>query len=306
MSGIIITGSFPQALRPGINKWVGDVYKDYAPLYSKIFKVEKPDSRAYVEDAVMSGMSLLVAKDESAGIRFDAAKQDYSPRYDHLAYGLGFIITMEMLEDGLAMSKAQRYTKMLMRSALQTRETVSHLILSRGFNSSYTQSGGDGVELMSTAHPTRGGNVSNKLSTDADLSEAALEQAVIDIRNLVDNRGLRMSVMPKTLVVPTASQFEAHRILESQLRVGTANNDPNALKAMGYIQDVVVSPYLTSDTDAWYIITDVPDGLKFMNRKDPTMTSDNDFDTENAKFKVLMRFSVGWTDFRGIYGSQGA
>lgn len=304
-NGIIITGSFTQALRPGIDTWFGDEYKDYEPLYSKIFEVVTPDNRSYVEDAMVSGLGLMVVKDQAQGVRYDAAKQGISPRYDHVAYGLGFIITMEMLEDGLAMSKAERFTRQLKRSALKTRETIAHQTLNRAFTSGYTMTNGDGSVLCSTSHATRGGNQSNKLSVDADLSEAALEQAKIDIDATKDDRGLKVHPLVKSLIVSSSDQFNAHRILNSVGRVATADNDPNALKDMGVVKNLVVSPYLT-DSDAWFLTTDVSRGLIFNNRKDPTMTSDNDFDTENAKFKCIMRFSCGWTDFRGVYGSQGA
>ncbi len=304
-NGIIVTGSFPQALRPGIDFWFGDEYKDYEPLFSQIFNVVVPDSRAYVEDAEMSMFGPLLAKDQGSAVRYDSSRQVISPRYDHLTYALGFMITMEMMADGLALSNAERWTRELKRSALITRETVAHNVLNNAFDSSVVMTNGDASNLLSTTHATPAGSQSNRIGTDADLSEAALEQANIDILNFKDNRGKKIRALPETLIVNSASVHEQDRILNSALRVATTDNDKNSLSSQGVIKKVVVTPY-TTDTDAWFITTSVPRGLMFHNRMDPNMSSDNDFDTENAKFKVMMRFSCGWTDFRGIYGSQGA
>ncbi len=305
---VMNTGLFPQDLRPGIKKWYGDEYKDYAPLYSRIFQVISSD-RAYEEDALLSGLGLLQVKDQGQGVRYDSGKQGYSPRYDMFTLALGFQITMELMEDGIALKHAERMARALKRSSIQSDEVIAHQVINRAFNSSYQMTNGDGVALLSTSHPIVGNGstttFSNRLAVDADLSEAALEQATIDINRFVDDRGLRINAMPKKLIVPTESRFEVDRILNSNLRVQTADNDLNAIKHQGVISDVVVTPYIT-DTDSWYIVTDVADGLKFYNRKAAVIDNDTDFDTNSGKFKVVRRLGVGWSDPRGFYGSQGA
>jgi len=302
------TGLFPQDLRPGIKKWFGDEYKDYAPIYSRIFEIVTSD-RAYEEDALLSGLSLLQRKDQGAGVRYEGGKQGYSPRYDMITMALGFQITMEMMEDGIALKHAERMAKALKRSSVQTDEILAHQVLNRAFNSSYTMVNGDTKELCSTAHPIRGNGstttFANKLAVDADLSEAALEQATIDIGLLVDDRGLRINLMPQNLIIHTNEQFNAHRILKSQLRVATTDNDANALRDNGVVKDIIVTPFLT-DVDSWFLTTTAPDGLKFYDRKAAVIDNDTDFDTASGKFKVMRRLSVGWSDPRGVYGSQGA
>lgn len=306
---IMVRGLFPEDLRPGIKKWFGDEYKDYTPIYSRIFQVLS-DNRAYVEDALLSGLPLLQQKDEAGPVRYAAGKQGYVPRYDHIEMALGFQISQNLIDDGIALNVAERMARSLKRASIQTDEILAHQVLNRAFTGSGAglMTNGDGVALCSTAHPIRGGGsvatFSNKLAVDADLSEGALEQATIDIGNLVDDRGLRIFVRPTKLVVNLNDQFNATRILKSPLRVATADNDANALKEMGMIPEVVVTPY-TTDTDAWFLITDCPDGLKFFNRKEASMDNDNDFDTNSGKYKVTRRLSVGWSDPRGIFGSAG-
>jgi phage major head subunit gpT-like protein len=301
------TGLFPQDLRPGVKKWFGDEYMDYSPIYASIFEVISSD-RGYEEDALLSGLSTLQRKDQGGAISYDAGKQGYSPRYDHFTMALGFQITMELMQDGVALKHAERMSKALARSAKQTDEILAHQILNRAFNSSYLMVNGDGKELLSTSHPIRGNGsantFSNKLAVDADLSEAALEQATIDIGNLVDDRGQKIHLMPKSLIVNVAEQFNAHRILKSTLRVATTDNDANALNDMGIIKDVIVTPY-TTDTDAWFLTTSASDGLKFYDRMAATIDNDSDFDTASGKFKVMRRLSIGWSDPRGLYGSSG-
>lgn len=302
---IINSGSYPQDLRPGIKAWFGADYKDYDPKYDKIFEM-RSSTRNYEEDALDSGLGLAVEKPEGSSITYDSGNQGITPRYRHITYGLGFVITQEMLEDGNIMGKAERYTKKLKYGCMRAKEVVAANVLNRAFNSSYTMTGGDAKELCATDHATRSGNQANELATAADLSEAALEQAVIDIRNMVDDRGLRIAVQPRKLVIPTGLEFDAHRILFSPLRVNSANNDLNALKSLSSIPEgILVNPYLT-DTDAWFILTDAPEGLIYYNRKDLTVDSDNDHDTNNMRVKALFRCSFGWSDFRGIYGSPGA
>src|SRR3990167_2504517 len=303
--GIMNTGSFPQDLRPGIKEWFGLKYKDWESFYDKIFEM-RASSRNYEEDALVSSFGLVVEKPEGSAVSYDTANQGITPRYRHISYGLGFVITQEMMDDGIAMSNAEKFVKALKYSALLTKEVVAANILNRAFNSSYTMSGGDGKEMCATDHPTRAGDQSNELTTAADLSEAALEQALIDIHNAKDDRGLKIAMRAKKLIIPVNLIFEAQRILKSPLRVSTADNDINALKSLNYIPDgVVASPYLT-DTDSWFLLTDCPDGLVYYNRKDMVVDTDNDHDTNNMRTKVLYRCSFGHSDFRGIFGSPGA
>lgn len=301
---IITTSSFQKDLVPLVNKWFGE-YPEWDPLYSKIFEVTAPSDRNYEEDALVSGMGLAVVKPEAQGIRYDSARQVYTPRYTHTVYGLGFIITEEQMDDGIAFKNAKKFTQMLKRSCMQTREIVVHQILNRATTSGYTMENGDGVVLASASHPTRNGNVSNLPSNPVDISEAALEQAAIDIGNMKDDRGLRIMLRPRKIVANIAQEFEIKRILNSQGRVSTADNDPNVIRADStFPEGLVVTPYLT-DTDAWIVLTNCPDGLKYMDRKAMAIKSDNDFDTDNAKFKAQLRFSAGWTDFRQVYYSAG-
>ena len=219
-------------------------------------------------------------------------------------YGLGFIITREIYEDDLYGKVGAQKAKALARSMRQTKEIIGANIYNRAFTSTYT--GGDGKEMIATDHPNvSGGTFSNELATPADLSEAALEQAVIDIAGFRDDRGLLIAAKPEKLIIPYQLQFEAKRILDTDLRYQTADNDLNAIKEMGLFREVVVNHYLT-DSDAWFIKTNVQDGVKYFERRADQFEMDNDFDTENAKFKATARYSFGWSDPRGIYGSAGA
>lgn len=301
--GVISTGNFAKDLWPGVNKWYGITYNQYPVEHLSIFDKEN-SSMAWEEDVGASTFGLAPVKPEGGGITYDEARQGFIDRYTHVTYGLGFMITREMVEDGLAGTVALRRAKALAFSIRQTIETVAANILNRAFNSDYTF--GDGKELCATDHPNvAGGTWANELATAADLSEAALEQACIDIANFTNDRGLKIAVRPMKLVIPTALIFEATRILKSELRVGTADNDLNALKNLGMIPEVVVNHYLT-DNDAWFIKTDVPDGMKHFERRSMEFDTDNDFDTENARFKSTFRGSWGCTDKRGIFGSPGA
>lgn len=303
MSGVITSSSFAKALWPGVNAWYGKSYKDYPEEWSQLF--EKNTSRkAYEEDVGISSFGLANAKSEGAPIQYDSDRQGYTSRYNHVVYALGFIITREIYEDDQYDVVGKRKANALARSMRQTKEIIGANVFNRAATSGYT--GGDGVTLLSAAHPNvAGGTFSNKPSTDADLSEAALEQANIDIADLRDDRGLLIAAKPKKLVIAPSNMFEAKRILGSDGRVATTNNDLNALKTMGIIPEVVVNHYLT-DSDAWFVLTDVNDGLKYFERRGDAFEMDNDFDTENAKFKATARYSFGWTDPRGIYGSMGA
>lgn len=300
---VINTSNFAKALWPGINSWYGKAYNEFSPEWDKLF--DKYTSRkAFEEDVGTSGFGLAVVKGEGAPITYDSERQAFITRYSHVVYALGFIITREIFDDDQYDIVGQRKAQGLAFSMRQTKEIVAANVYNRAFNSSYT--GGDGKELLATDHPNfAGGTWANELTTAADLSEASLEQASIDIGGFTNDRGLAIKVLPKTLVIPRQLAFEAKRILGTDGRVGTANNDLNALKAMGIVPEVIVNHYLT-DTDAWFIRTDAKDGMKYFERRGDEFGMDQDFDTENAKYKATARYSFGWTDPRALFGSPGA
>ena len=298
------TSQWAKSLWPGINKWYGDAYNEYPVEWDKIFDKET-SSRAYEEDVGVSGYGLLRVKPEGAAIEYDSARQGFTTRYNHVVYSLGFIITREIFDDDQYDVVGKRRAQALAFSVRQTKEIIGANVLNNAFSGSYT--GGDGVALISNAHPNvSGGTWSNRPTTYADLSEASLEQAYIDIANFTDDRGLRIAVIPNKLIVPVTLTFEAERILKTARRVGTANNDINVINQMGMFPGGVhVNHYLT-DTDAWFIKTNAKNGLKYFERRGDEFGMDNDWDTENAKFKASFRSSWGWTDPRGAYASQGA
>jgi len=297
------SGSFAKALWPGVNAWYGKAYNDYPVEWDKLVDTQK-STRAFEEEVGISSFGLAVVKPEGAGISYDSERQAFITRYQHVVYALGFIITREMMDDDLYDIVGQRKAQGLARSMRQTKEIVVANLYNRAFNASFT--GGDGVSMINASHPTiAGGTWSNQIGTAADLSEAALEQACIDISGFTDDRGLLIGVRPKTLIISRFMPFEARRILQTDGRYGTANNDLNALKDMGMIPSVVVNHYLT-DADAWFIRTDVPKGPQLFERRSDEFDMDNEWESENAKFKATARYSVGWTDPRGIYGSAGA
>lgn len=300
---LINSGSFAKALWPGVNAWYGKSYNEYQQEWDKLFE-KNTSSRAFEEDVGISSFGLAVQKSEGAPISYDSERQAFITRYQHVVYALGFIITREMMEDDQYDVVGQRKAQGLAFSMRQTKEIVGANVYNRFATSGYV--GGDGVTLLSASHPTlAGGTFSNQIATAADLSEASLEQAVIDIAAFTNDRGLLIAVKPKTLIIPRQLIFEAKRILGSDGRVGTDNNDLNAIKTMGLIPEVVTNHYLT-DSDAWFIRTDVPHGMKYFERRADAFDMDNDWDTENAKFKATARYSFGWTDPRGLYGSAGA
>lgn len=305
MSGVITSSSFSKLLWPGLNAIYGKAYNDYPVEWDKLFEKNTSD-KAYEEDVGLSPLGLAQVKAEGASITYDTERQGFTSRYNHVVYGLGFIITREIYEDDQYAKVGAQKAKALARSLRQTKEIVAANIYNRAFTAGYV--GGDGIVLCSTAHlNVAGGTYSNKIATDADLSEAALEQAVIDIAGYRDDRGLLIAAKPEKLVIPYQLQFEAKRILGADGRVGTDLNDPNVLKDMGLFSQVVVNHYLSSTgSDDWFILTNVKDGLKYFERRADQFEQDNDFDTENAKFKATARYSFGWSDPRAIYGSQGA
>ena len=303
MSGIITSSSFAKLLWPGLNSIYGKEYADYPVEWDKLFEKNSSD-RAYEEDLGLSSFGLAAVKNEGAPIQYDTERQGFTSRYNHVVYALGFIVTREIFEDDQYGKVGAQKAKALARSMRQTKEIVGANIYNRAFDSTYK--GGDGVELISASHPNVAGGVfSNKIATAADLSEAALEQAVIDIAGFRDDRGLLIAARPEQLIIPYQQTFEAKRILGADGRVGTDLNDPNVLKDMGLFSNVTINHYLT-DADAWFIRTNVKDGIKYFERRGDAFEMDNDFDTENAKFKATARYSFGWSDPRSIYGSAGA
>jgi hypothetical protein len=302
-AGVITSSSFAKLLWPGLNAIWGKEYNDYPVEWEKLFEKNTSD-RAYEEDVSLSSFGLAGIKNEGAPIMYDSERQGFTSRYNHVVYALGFIVTREIFEDDQYGKVGAQKAKALARSMRHTKETVGANIYNRAFSGSYT--GGDGVSLINASHPNVSGGVfSNQIATAADLSEAALEQAVIDIAGFRDDRGLLIAAKPESLVIPYQQQFEVKRILGADGRVGTDLNDPNVLKDMGIFSNVITNHYLT-DADAWFIRTNVKDGLKYFERRGDKFEMDNDFDTENAKFKATARYSFGWSDPRAIYGSQGA
>ncbi len=290
-------------LEPGLNALFGLEYRNYADEAAEIFDTESSD-RAFEEEVMLSGFGNAAVKPEGQGVSFDDAQETFTARYTNETIALAFAITEEAIEDNLYDRLASRYTKALARSMANTKQIKGAAVLNNGFNATYA--GGDGVALFSTAHPTLAGTFSNTLATAADLNETSLEQSLIDIAAFTDERGLKIAARGTKLVVPSNLQFTADRLLNTQGRVGTADNDINAVKNMGMIpQDYTVNHYLT-DTDAWFIKTDVPNGLKHFSRTPIKTTMEGDFDTGNVRYKARERYVFGFSDPRGVFGSPGA
>jgi hypothetical protein len=290
-------------LEPGLNALFGLEYKNYANEHAEIFDSENSD-RAFEEEVMLSGFGNAAVKPEGSSVNYDAATETFTARYTHETLALAFSITEEAIEDNLYDRLASRYTKALARSMANAKQVKAANVLNRAFNSSYT--GGDGLELCSTAHVIVAGTFKNELSTAADLNETSLEQALVDIGVMKDERGLKIAAKGTKMVVPNDLQFVAERLLKSPGRVGTADNDINASRSMGMIpQGYVVNHYLT-DSDAWFIKTDVPNGLKHFVRAPIKTAMEGDFETGNVRYKARERYSFGWSDPRGIFGSPGA
>ena len=303
MSGIITSSSFAKALWPGVNAWYGKSYKDYPEEWSQLFE-KNSSKKAYEEDVGLSSFGLASVKPEGSSVSYDTERQGFTSRYNHLVYALGFIITREIFEDDQYDVVGKRKANALARSMRQTKEIVAANVFNRAVTAGYTS--GDGATLLSATHANvSGSQYSNMPTTASDLSEAALEQANIDISAFRDDRGLLIAAKPRKLVIAPSNMFEAKRILGSAGRPGTDLNDVNALNTLGIIPNITVNHFLT-DPDAWFILTDVNDGLKYFERRADGFEMDNDFDTENAKFKATARYSFGWSDPRAIYGSAGA
>ena len=290
-------------LEPGLNALFGLEYKNYANEHAEIFSSENSD-RAFEEEVMLSGFANASVKPEGSSVNYDAAQETFTARYTHETLALAFSITEEAIEDNLYDRLASRYTKALARSMANAKQVKAANVLNRAFNSSYT--GGDGLELCSTAHVIVSGTEQNELSTAADLNETSLEQAMIDIAALTDERGLKIAAKGMKMIIPSALQFTAERLMKSTQRTGTADNDINAVVSMGMIpQGYTVNHYLT-DTDAWFIKTDVPNGLKHFVRAPIKTAMEGDFDSGNVRYKARERYSFGWSDWRGIFGSPGA
>jgi|TARA_R100000458_G_C8268531_1_gene243359 hypothetical protein len=294
---------FAKMLEPGLNTLFGLEYDQYPSEYEPVFE-SNSSTRAFEEDVLLEGFDVAPVKSEGAAISYDSASQQWTARYQHETIALAFSITEEAEEDGQYGSIASRYTKALARSMASTKEIKGANILSNAFTAGYT--GGDGALLCSSSHPTRSGNQSNVLSTAADLSETSLESILINIADMKDDRGLRIAAQGTMLIIPTAYSFTAERLLESQLRTGTADNDINAIRSGGYLPQGYHVMRRLSDSDAWFVKTDVPDGLKMFQRTAMKKGMEGDFETGNVRYKVRERYSFGWTDWRGVFGSEGA
>lgn len=300
---VITTGNFPKLLFPGLNKLWGLNYTDPPKYFDKLFDSESSEMQ-YEEDQELTGFGLVPQKAQGTAITYDTHSQGFTTRYTHVPYGMGFIITHEEMMDNLYLKRGAARTKALARSFRITKEIVAANVYNRAQTSGYT--GGDGVVLLSTAHTSLAGNWANKAATDADFSEASLEDMMILIAKAVDSRGLKIGLKGKSLVGPVDQEFEFARVLKSVQRPGTANNDINAFKASGMLPDgYSTNPFLT-DTDSWFVRTDAPEGMKLIQREAAVFAQDGDFDTANLKYKGYERYSVGWTDPRAIYGSLGA
>ena len=291
-------------LEPGLNALFGLEYKNYENQHAEIYDTESSD-RAFEEEVMLGGFANASVKPEGSGVSYDTANEAFTARYTHETIALAFSITEEAVEDNLYDSIAKRYTKALARSMANTKQIKAANVLNNGFSGG--TAGGDGVDLLSIAHPTiSAGNQKNELTTSADLSETSLEQAMIDIAAFKDERGLKIAARGMKLIIPSALQFTAERILKSTQRVGTADNDINAIGSMGMIpQGYTVNHFLTDD-DAFFIKTDVPNGMKHFNRAPIKTAMEGDFDTGNMRYKARERYSFGFSDWRGIYGSPGA
>jgi len=291
-------------LEPGLNALFGLEYNKYENEHAEIFDTEASD-RAFEEEVMLTGFGSAPVKNEGAAVTFDQASESFTARYTHETIAMAFAITEEAIEDNLYDRLAARYTRALARSMANTKQVKAANVLNNAFNSSFA--GGDGKELCATDHPiATGGTFANELSVAADLSETSLEQSLIDISAFVDERGLKIAMQGAKLVIPKELQFTAERILKTPQRVGTADNDINAMANMGMIpQGYRVNHYLT-DTDAFFIMTDAPNGMKMFVRSPIKTAVEGDFDTGNVRFKARERYSFGFSDPRGIFGSPGA
>jgi hypothetical protein len=291
-------------LLPGLNALFGLEYARYGEEHKEIYETETSE-RSFEEETKLSGFSAAPVKNEGSAIAYDNAQEAWTARYNHETIALGFSITEEAVEDNLYDSLSARYTKGLARAMSYTKQVKAASVLNNGFSSSYA--GGDGVALFATNHPlVSGGTNSNTPTTPADLNETSLENAVIQIAAWTDERGLLIAARPRKLIVPSSLQFVATRLLETSLRVGTNDNDINALKNNGSIPEGYTINHFLTDTNAWFLTTDVPNGMKHFVRTPLSTSMDGDFDTGNVRYKARERYSFGWSDPLGMFGSPGA
>jgi hypothetical protein len=291
-------------LLPGLNALFGLEYARYGEEHKEIFETETSE-RSFEEETKLSGFSAAPVKNEGSAIAYDNAQEVFTARYNHETIALGFSLTEEAIEDNLYDSLSSRYTKALARAMAYTKQTKAAAILNNGFDTDYP--GGDGQPLFSASHPlVSGGTNSNIPTTPADLNETSLEAAVIQIAAWTDERGLLIAAKPRKLIVPPSLMFVATRLLETELRTSTADNDINALKSNGAIPEGYTVNHFLTDPDAWYLSTDVPNGLKHFVRTPMSTSMDGDFDTGNVRYKARERYSFGWSDPLGMYGSEGA
>jgi len=299
----ISRGQLVKELEPGLNALFGLEYKRYENQHAEIFDTETSD-RAFEEEVMLSGFANAQVKPEGSGVTFDNAQETFTARYSHETVALAFSITEEAIEDNLYDRLASRYTRALARSMANTKQVKAANVLNNAFDNNFA--GGDGVALLSDAHPIIAGTFRNELAVSADLNEASLEQSLIDINAFVDERGLKIAARGMKLIIPSELQFTADRLMKSSQRVGTEDNDINAINNMGMIpQGYVVNNFLT-DPDAFFIKTDVPNGMKMFVRSPIKTAMEGDFDTGNVRYKARERYSFGFSDPRGIFGSPGA
>ena len=292
-------------LEPGLNALFGLEYKRYDQEHKELYVTESSD-RAFEEEVMLSGFANAYVKPEGSAVAYDNAQETFTARYTNETVALAFALTEEAMEDNLYDRLASRYTKALARSMSNAKQLKAVVPLNQGLPTTDNYDSGDAVSLFNTSHPCIGPTFQNTLSTQSDLNETSLEQALIDIAAMTDERGLKIAARGMKMIVPPANQFNSERLLKSQGRVGTADNDINALKSMGMVpQGYTVNHYLT-DTDAWFIKTDVPNGLKHFVRAPLKTAMEGDFDTGNVRYKARERYSFGWSDWRGIYGNTGA
>jgi len=301
---VISRSQLLKELLPGLNALFGLEYARYGEQHKEIYEIET-SQKSFEEETKLSGFGAAPVKTEGAAMRYDDAQEAWTARYTHETIGMGFSLTQEAIEDNLYDSLSARYTKALARAMAYTKQVKAAATLNNGFNASFT--GGDGKSLFATDHPlTGGGTNSNRPTAGVDLNETSLEAAIIQIAAWKDERGLLIAAKPVKMVIPPALQFIAERLMKTQLRVGTSDNDINAVVSMGAIPGgYTVNNFLT-DTNAWFIKTDVPNGLKMFVRSPMTTGMDNDFDTGNARYKARERYSMGYSDSLGMWGSPGA
>jgi len=293
-------------LEPGLNALFGMEYDRYENEHEQIFSIESSD-RAFEEEVMLTGFGSAPVKQEGAGVNYDSAQESFTARYTHETIALAFALTEEAIEDNLYDRLSVRYTKALARSMANTKQVKAAGILNNAFNTTGAYNGGDGVSLCNSAHPTAlGPNFSNTPTVASDLNETSLEQGIIDVAGFTDERGLKVAIQVTKMVVPKELQFTAERLMKTTLRPGTADNDINGVRSMGMVpQGYTVNHFLT-DVDAWFLLTDAPNGLKMFQRSPIKNAFEGDFDTGNVRYRARERYSFGWSDPRGIYGSEGA